>query len=241
MHQGGLMRCGLDPALPLIALPAVRSRESGGLDHRLLAHVGHGIVQPGRLHATIVPLVGVAHQRVGLLAEDAYDRFAGEAGFLWVHGVHEPATMSCCNCITLIMRDLRGSGEHLSRAAQLPFRDGSRAGRCRLNAFFFAPPLQLRASLRSDPVLSRGRVSTAKLRPYQPGCGGSRCLRRAARLDHRPPLCADPSPAAQDRDLAEEVWRQIDVVEASHVSGGIDFAQTDGRHDGTSSSEDDPR
>ena len=50
-------------------------RGSGGLNHRLVAHVGHGIIEPGRLQVAIVPLVQVAHQRVGLLAEDAHDRF----------------------------------------------------------------------------------------------------------------------------------------------------------------------
>jgi len=58
-----------------------RPRVSGGLEHGLVAHLGHGIVQPGGLQVAIVPLVEVAHQVVGLLAENAHDRFAGKAGF----------------------------------------------------------------------------------------------------------------------------------------------------------------
>ena len=55
-------------------------RVSGGLEHGLVAHLGHGIVQPGGLQVAVVPLVEIANQVAGVLAENAHDRFAGKAG-----------------------------------------------------------------------------------------------------------------------------------------------------------------
>lgn len=54
---------------------------SGGVAYWFVANLGHGHVQPRGLQIAIVPLVEETHQIVGLLAEDAHDRFAGEVGF----------------------------------------------------------------------------------------------------------------------------------------------------------------
>lgn len=58
-----------------------RPRPSGGFEHGLVAHFGNGNVQPSGLQVAIVPSVEVAHQSVGLIAENAHDRFAGKADF----------------------------------------------------------------------------------------------------------------------------------------------------------------
>ena len=52
---------------------------SGGDRDGFVAHFSLGGVQPGGLQVAVVPLVEVAHQRVGFLAEGVHDWFAGEA------------------------------------------------------------------------------------------------------------------------------------------------------------------
>lgn len=70
---------GPHSAPPLIASPAVRSRVSRGINHRFVANLGHGHVQPRGLQVAIVPLVEKTNQTISLRAEDALDRLTGEA------------------------------------------------------------------------------------------------------------------------------------------------------------------
>ena len=51
------------------------------LNERFVTNVCKSAIKPCWLHVAIVPLIQVANQIFRCLAEDAHDRFAGEAGF----------------------------------------------------------------------------------------------------------------------------------------------------------------
>lgn len=53
---------------------------SYGINHGLVANLGHGHVQPRGLQIAIVPSVEKANKTVSLRAEDALDRLTGETG-----------------------------------------------------------------------------------------------------------------------------------------------------------------